>query len=56
MEIMTYKQEINESRYVIDDIFIFYYIQYKYGNHCFILTKVSDENMETNIISSNFVI
>ena len=38
----------NGSKYVADDISIYYYLQYKYGKrHSFILIRGDDENIET---------
>ena len=38
----------NGSKYVADDISIYYYLQYKYGKrHSFILIRGNDENIET---------
>lgn len=38
----------NGSKYVTDDISIYYYLQYKYGKrHSFILIRGDDENIET---------
>lgn len=46
----------NGSKYVTDDISIYYYLQYKYGKeHSFILIKGDDENIESIVKSCDVV-